>query len=201
MNIPKREINWKYFIGWKLFMYFSFLLIYFNCFYFVRQYSELKNEIAYLESSVVELQSQFISTESTNDSNDSDNIEIHGIIKDVNENSLSVDYVQLLIGIESELALQEDGKCIDEKLSNCGEEFYARNLNETLNDLLWDEDTKYSVLSSGIETGNINVTKDEFLSYFQNSDRKEFFVVSLIVEYDYVEEVYLVKEIHQIYTP
>ena len=93
MNIPKREINWKYFIGWKLFMYFSFLLIYFNCFYFVRQYSELKNEIAYLESSVVELQSQFISTESTNDSNDSDNIEIHGIIKDVNENSLSVDSV------------------------------------------------------------------------------------------------------------
>ena len=84
------------------------------------------------------------------------------------------------------------------QLSNCGEEFYARNLNETLNDLLWDEDTKYSVLSSGIETGNINVTKDEFLSYFQNSDRKEFFVVSLIVEYDYVEEVYLVKEIHQI---
>ena len=74
------------------------------------------------------------------------------------------------------------------QLSNCGEEFYARNLNETLNDLLWDEDTKYSVLSSGIETGNINVTKDEFLSYFQNSDRKEFFVVSLIaVSYTHLD--------------
>lgn len=52
MNMTKRVINWKYFIGWKLFMYFSFLLVYFNCFYFVRQYTRLNNEVGMLKQEV-----------------------------------------------------------------------------------------------------------------------------------------------------
>lgn len=196
-----RVINWKYFIGWKIFMYFSFLLVYFNCFYFVRQYSLLKQDITNLESTIVELQGQFLTKETKNVSVDITPSEIYGIVKKVDKNFVSIDYVQLLGGVESLLAAQEDDKCFGEELSSCGEEFYVRNLNETENDLMLDEDAKYSVLTLGPEEGVLNVTQDEFINNFQTSDRKEFYVVSLIIEYDYDKGENFIKEIHQIYTP
>lgn len=202
MKIEKRVLNWKYFIGWKLFMYISFLLVYFNCFYFVQQYTILNNEVDMLKQEVYVV-NQLVETaknEPEKPTSLDENKQLYGIVKTVDQFTVGIDYVQLLDGIESKLANQEDGKC-DDELSNCFEDFYIRNNAETVNNFMMDESTSYSLLLLDPEMENRQVNRVEFIDGFQNSDRKDFFVVSLIINNDPITGDNMIKEIHQIYTP
>lgn len=180
MDMTKRVINWKYFIGWKLFMYISFLLVYFNCFYFVRQYTRLNMEVDMLKQEVYAV-NQLVETMKS----EPEDSHIYAILTEIGSDYIEYDYVSYYDGFDATHIAQENGACEDVSVIDCDFPISGpilENNAEKLNKMPINEITIFRV-----KTGQFtdeSVSRNEFSNYYATLLEEGKLEVRITYEYD-----------------